>query len=611
MKALTIKGSIFVKKNLATVVMKTINSMKLRDKLMLTFIAVVFIPIMVVGIFLTYELRGNAVKDAIEQSKMNVERVKKRTAEVLNVPIYISNNLQFDQKLSSLANGSYNTTFEVVDAFLEYQAFDYYLHYYPEVENIKLYISNPTLISNWEIIPINEQVRGFHWYSKSTEDPAYNRWYYLEDETKNNRQYLSLVRRINFLDYKTYGILVMTVNQRQLNMILQQEPFLTMIVDESNYIISANQTELIGKSMYEIIDPMHSISDEPTIIEGDIDGEPSQIIIDSLQPEMSQNHLKIISIVTDKHIVKDANRLSLLGIVVTFAGIVFAIVLIAAVSWLLSKRLSNLSQNLDRVSKGDLTARIVVDGDDEIGQLSKQFNQMVENIHQLIEQVQDATQQRNLLEISQKEIKLKMMASQINPHFLFNTLESIRMKSYMKGEKEIAMVVKQLGKLMRKSLEVGGNTIPLSSEIEMVCCYLEIQKFRYENRLHYELAIDPLSENIQIYPLIIQPLVENAVIHGLEDKEDGGTVYITTSLTDTELTVIVEDNGCGISQEKLASINEMLNNPNELDGNRIGLLNVHNRLRLSYGEDSGLRISSIEGKGTKIIFTIPRGDGHV
>lgn len=611
MKALTIKGSIFVKKNLATVVMKTINSMKLRDKLMLTFIAVVFIPIMVVGIFLTYELRGNAVKDAIEQSKMNVERVKKRTAEVLNVPIYISNNLQFDQKLSSLANGSYNTTFEVVDAFLEYQAFDYYLHYYPEVENIKLYISNPTLISNWEIIPINEQVRGFHWYSKSTEDPAYNRWYYLEDETKNNRQYLSLVRRINFLDYKTYGILVMTVNQRQLNMILQQEPFLTMIVDESNYIISANQTELIGKSMYEIIDPMHSISDEPTIIEGDIDGEPSQIIIDSLQPEMSQNHLKIISIVTDKHIVKHANRLSLLGIVVTFAGIVFAIVLIAAVSWLLSKRLSNLSQNLDRVSKGDLTARIVVDGDDEIGQLSKQFNQMVENIHQLIEQVQDATQQRNLLEISQKEIKLKMMASQINPHFLFNILESIRMKSYMKGEKEIAMVVKQLGKLMRKSLEVGGNTIPLSSEIEMVCCYLEIQKFRYENRLHYELAIDPLSENIQIYPLIIQPLVENAVIHGLEDKEDGGTVYITTSLTDTELTVIVEDNGCGISQEKLASINEMLNNPNELDGNRIGLLNVHNRLRLSYGEDSGLRISSIEGKGTKIIFTIPRGDGHV
>lgn len=596
-----------MEKNLASVVMKTINSMKLRDKLMVTFIVVVFIPIMVVGIFLTYELRDNAVKDAIEQSKMNVERVKKRTAEVLNVPIYISNNLQFDQKLSSLANGSYDTTFEVVDAFQEYQAFDYYLHYYPEVENIKLYINNPTLISNWEIIPINEQVRGFHWYSKSTEDPAYNRWYYLEDETKNNRQYLSLVRRINFLDYKTYGILVMTVNQRQLNMILQQEPFLTMIVDESNYIISANQTELIGKSMYEIIDPMHSISDEPTIIEGEIEGEPSQIIIDSLQPEMSQNHLKIISIVTDKHIVKDANRLSLLGIVVTFAGVVFAIVLIAAVSWLLSKRLSNLSQNLDRVSKGDLTARIVVDGDDEIGQLSKQFNQMVKNIHQLIEQVQDATQQRNLLEISQKEIKLKMMASQINPHFLFNTLESIRMKSYMKGEKEIAMVVKQLGKLMRKSLEVGGNTIPLSSEIEMVCCYLEIQKFRYENRLNYELAIDPLSENIQIYPLIIQPLVENAVIHGLEDKEDGGTVYITTSVSDNELTVIVEDNGCGISQEKLASIKEMLNNPNELDGNRIGLLNVHNRLRLTYGEDSGLRISSIEGKGTKIQFTLTAG----
>ncbi|MDQ0230743.1 sensor histidine kinase [Metabacillus malikii] len=596
-----------MKKNVATFLIKTINDLKLRDKLMVIFISVVFIPIFVVGIVLTNELRDDAITDAIELSKLNVERVKKRTVDLLNVPIYVSNNLQFDQKLSSLVNKKYDNTFDVVAEYLDYKTFDYYLHYYSSIENIKLYIDNPTLMSNWEIIPINEHAAGANLYHLASDDPAYNRWYYLTDNTKNNNPYLSLVRRINFLDYKTYGVLVVTVNIRQVNMILEQEPYLTMIVDDANHIIAANQPDFIGERMDGIIDPKHEITSDTMIIEGEFEGEASRFIIDHLRPEMSQNELKIISVVTEKEIVKDANKLGLLGAIVTIAGVVFAIILIVIVSWLLSKRLSNLSKSLDKVSKGDLSARIVVDGDDEIGQLSMQFNQMVENIHQLIEQVQDATQQRNLLEIRQKEIKLKMMASQINPHFLFNTLESIRMKAFMKGEKDIAMVVKQLGKLMRKSLEVGGNTIPLRNEIEMVRCYLEIQKFRYENRLNYQLSVDPNTEEIPIYPLIIQPLVENAVIHGLEDREDGGTVTVSTHLDESNLLVTVEDNGSGIQPEKLSSIQEMLLNPNELDGNRIGLLNVHNRLRLSYGDDSGLKITSTVGKGTKIQFTI-RGD---
>ncbi|WP_084821956.1 sensor histidine kinase [Bacillus sp. SA1-12] len=600
-----------MRKNIEILFIKTINNMKLRDKLIFTFIVVVFIPIMVVGLFLTYELRDNAVKDAIEQSQVNVERVKKRTAEILNVPIYISNNLQFDQRLSELVNTSYKSTYEVVKAYRDYRTFDYFLQYYPEIYNIKFYMDNPTLINNWEFIPVGEEERNLFWFGHSVSEPGFNRWYYLADETKANHYYLSLVKRINFLEQKTHGTLVITIDPRQLKKILQQEPFLTMIVDESNFIISANQPHIVGKGLYEIIDPKHKIKNQPAVINGEINGESSQIIVDNLLPEMSQNQLRIISIVTDKHIVKDANKLSMLGAAVTLIGVIIAVILITSVSWLLSKRLSNLSQNINRLSAGDLSTRIVVDGDDEIGQLSKQFNNMVENIHGLIDQVEETTKQKNALEMSQNEIKLKMMASQINPHFLFNTLESIRMKSHMKGEKEIAKVVKQLGKLMRKSLEVGGSKIPLSSEIEMVRCYLEIQKFRYENRLNYELSIDPLSENMKILPLIIQPLVENAVIHGLEDREDGGMILIKTKVIAEFLTVTVEDNGSGMKEERLNEIIHMLAEHHEGNGNRIGLLNVHNRLQLTYGKQSGLMIDSQEGKGTKIQFNMPRGDENV
>ncbi|MEJ9319080.1 sensor histidine kinase, partial [Halalkalibacterium halodurans] len=199
------------------------------------------------------------------------------------------------------------------------------------------------------------------------------------------------------------------------------------------------------------------------------------------------------------------------------------------------------------------------------------------------------------------------------PHFLFNTLESIRMKSHMKGETEIAKVVKQLGKLMRKSLEVTGHHIPLRNELDMVRCYLEIQTFRYGDRLHYELYIDPQSEMVEILPLIIQPLVENAVIHGLERTEDGGTVTISTIVNGNDLTVIVNDDGCGMDEEKLEAIQNMLHHPQEVDGNKIGLLNVHKRLQLTYGKTSGLIIESAKGKGTCVRFTISqiRGDDDV
>jgi two-component system sensor histidine kinase YesM len=186
------------------------------------------------------------------------------------------------------------------------------------------------------------------------------------------------------------------------------------------------------------------------------------------------------------------------------------------------------------------------------------------------------------------------------------------MKAHMKGEKEIAGVVKLLGKLMRKSISVTGELVTLQSEIELVKCYLEIQKFRYDDRLTFSLNIDPLSENILIHPLIIQPLVENAVLHGLEDKSQGGKVEIITKVIEEELHVIVSDNGVGISDEKLLSINKALENTVDDRENRIGLVNVHQRLILSFGKGSGLNIESDLNGGTNVSFVIPvRGNDHV
>lgn len=150
------------------------------------------------------------------------------------------------------------------------------------------------------------------------------------------------------------------------------------------------------------------------------------------------------------------------------------------------------------MSTGDFDTSLKIDGKDEIALLARQFNSMVRSINDLMYEVQESNDQNSLLEQKQNDIRFKMLASQINPHFLFNALESIRMEAHMKGQVEIARVVRLLGKMMRSNLEVGRSKILLSQELEVVRCYLDIQQFRYEDRLKYQFIVDPAVESLYI-----------------------------------------------------------------------------------------------------------------
>jgi len=224
-----------------------------------------------------------------------------------------------------------------------------------------------------------------------------------------------------------------------------------------------------------------------------------------------------------------------------------------------------------------------------------------------VNEVRESNRQKHQLEMKQNEIRLKMLASQINPHFLFNALESIRMKAHLKGEKEIAQTVRLLGKLMRRNLEISRRLARLEDEIDIVRCYLDIQRFRYEERLNYELLIEPGMEQIPVPPLIIQPIVENAVVHGIEGKEEGGTVTVRIVREGDDALVEVADDGVGMEEDRLAALIASLDEQEGEEQRRIGLRNVHQRLILMYGPASGLSIESASGSGTRVSFRLPAG----
>jgi two-component system sensor histidine kinase YesM len=591
---------------------RMLNNMKLRTKLFSSFIAVVFIPVLIVGFFLTNELRDMALTNATEQNATNVERVKVRTTELLNIAYDSAYRMANDSRLQVVTNRQYNTIYEVVVAYREYQVFIENRRLYKEISNLRFYIENPTMLNNWEFIQPEPAIVAADWYQKAlnSENGRVN-WYFLEDE-RDNLKYLSLVRKVHFPVEGTVGVLVINVNMNMLNAILNQEAFDSMLVDENNTIIAAKSAAWVGKTLGEIDFDQEDMLKQSGSFDTDVDGRASRVLIEPLVPESSLNSLRIISVFSIDNIVKDANRVNILALIVISASLIIAIFLIYGVSTILSKRMLRLSKHITKVATGNFDIVLEIDGRDEIGQLSRQFNSMVSSINGLVMEVQESDRQKNLLESKQNEIKLKMMASQINPHFLFNALESIRMKAHLKGEKEISQVVRLLGKLMRRSLEVSSGRTKLMDEIDNVRCYLDIQKFRYEDRLEYSLRIDPRVEQMFIPPLIIQPLVENAVIHGLENKLEGGIVYVNAELVGDHIQIDVFDNGMGMEAEKIAELYKSLNEAEDDERNRIGLRNVHLRLILSYGKEHGLTFESKPGSGTHISFTIPvGGEWHV
>ncbi len=583
--------------------------MKIMNKMTLAFLFVVLIPTAFVGVFLTFKFRQAALENATLEVNNSVNRISKLTSDILKVPDDISSYLLFDTRLEEVVNTRYDSVLKTVHAYNNYPDIKQYLQIYStQIENIRLYIYNPTLLDNWCYIQPDENIKNSFWYKNAMDAVRFSLWYYFDDETKSNQKYLSLVRRIRFTSYNTNGVLVISLNRDYLSSMLSQEPFQVFIVDDNENIVATNQSGYLGKTLHDDSYTAVLSGKGAGTFEQEIEGKAYKIITEELKSPSSINGLKIISVFSIDNIVAQSNQILVQGLIITIISALASGVLIYIVSYLLSKRIMKLSRHIRQVTKGDLDTKFVISGNDEAGQLSAQFNSMVESIKLLISEVKESNMQKNQLQLKQNELRLKMMASQIDPHFLFNALESIRMKALINGESEVSHITKVLGKLMRKKLEIHSREIPLKNELDMVRCYLEIEKYRYDERLDYELDIGPESEEITVPALLIQPLVENAVHHGLANVNGKCLVSIKTEIRENELHVWVTDNGEGMSGEKLKTVVRQLDEADTQE-DHIGLNNVNMRIKLTYGEKYRLNIASRLHEGTQIHFSIPAVGG--
>lgn len=280
------------------------------------------------------------------------------------------------------------------------------------------------------------------------------------------------------------------------------------------------------------------------------------------------------------------------------AGLALAVAVSVYISRRVSNPLAQLSEAMDKFDGHEFTPSPVENTTQEIGSLQESFNHMAVEISSLMEIIKDREQQKRKLEVN-------FLRAQINPHFLYNTLFSIRCAVEVGKNSQAAQMLGAFIDLLRSTLAVKDNTVPLYDELETTRKYLVVQKLRYGEKVNYEVEMEKGTEHCMVPPLILQPLVENSIFHGLEAKSEGGTVIIESALQGENLLLTITDDGAGMDPETLERAQKNCLQNGAGDGHSVGMANVHNRIRLNYGEGYGLTLESIKGIGTTITLLMP------
>ncbi len=297
----------------------------------------------------------------------------------------------------------------------------------------------------------------------------------------------------------------------------------------------------------------------------------------------------------------------------SFIAALVILVMVIYISYMISQSITSpvreLSRVTARVAGGDMSVRADLDTGAELGVLSRSLDEMIERINTLISQVR--TEQENL-----RVAELELLQAQINPHFLYNTLDTIIWLAEAGDQSKVVSMVGSLSDFFRASLGQGRDIVSIGDEIRHVSSYLEIQQVRYQDILVYSIDVPEDIYISRIPKITLQPLVENALYHGIKNKRGGGCITITGKVESKCIYLYIEDNGIGMTEERLEQINRKINagekTENEADagGNReeaeiFGLYNVNERIRLKFGSRYGIHIDSEFNKGTVVTVLLP------
>ena len=588
-----------------SVFLKFYKNLSIRNKLISTLLVQILIPLVLIG-YLSYKNSESIINDnSANYSRDILNMIQLRLDDYTHNLTNISQDLLYEDKIYTALKSSTDSD----DPIQQY-----------EYENTINSYLKMVVISRSEIRSIcifsND---GKEYYQDdntkeagSSADIPYSKmlakarqmkgkpYIYVVSEDKKAKA-IYLVRQINDRDhFGELGLLVLKIKTELLDEVYQG-----LTGNLQNIMILSPDMDLIASRIND------DLSVYSGILSDKINGESGGLIDQKSGLSVSYITLKntgwkVVAYVTLDELYKDANTLRRNIVMLCAIVILVLTVLTIFIAFDIVKPINRLVKGMKKVQAGEGNVQIKDDRGDELGFLNKAFNEMSSEIDHLVNWVYRE-------QLTRKEAELKALQSQINPHFLFNTLEAINWLAQLNNVPEISDTVSDLSDLMEGSIGRDDRLITIKEEFTYADKYISLQKRRFGDRIELVKNIQPEVNSIKIPRLLIQPLIENAVYHGIERIRGKGIITLNAEKFDDFVSIEVIDNGAGMEREDLEQLNERLSMDNDtyfksLSDKRsksIGIENVNRRIKLFYGENYGLNIESEAGKFTKAVVIIP------
>ncbi|WP_055107345.1 cache domain-containing sensor histidine kinase [Paenibacillus ihumii] len=580
-----------------------LKNLKLAQKLILINSVLIVIPLGALGVYAFSSFRGTMEANVGESQLQTMKQI------TLNIDTYMEelNRLslmpyQYQDILDYLASerkpGSSLSLEEI--SLLNNFVSKVFLNGRIDIMGVSLYGSKG---ASYVVMPESQYVTSYkldedaEWLKEAQGhfgEPIFLTTHELKPTSGSVYEVFSIVRELRSFDSgQTIGYIVLDVDPAVVGTILAQ---VQLGRNESLYITNAAGDIVISKgSVVPGADGAAASFRGEGVTHLETNGE--RMLVSYATSELTQ--WTTVGAVPVSELMQDSvqvrNSIMIMGMVCIGSAMLFSVF----TAYRITLPIRKLSRLMKKVEKGQLEVTFPVNQWDEVGQLGSAFNKMVSRLSELGYLLYET-------EIREKDAQIAALQSKINPHFLYNTLGSISMYAELEGSKEITTMTNNLSRILRYSLNAHQSGVVLKDEIEHIRSYMAIQKLRYDERLHFTLDIAAEAMDCAVIPLMIQPIVENSFKHGLDKGVGEGRISLAGGIQDGLLRLTVEDDGIGLTTAQLEHIRRQLAYSRDLGGETgNGLLNVHRRLVLCYGERYGLTIDSMPYRGVRVTLTIP------
>ncbi|ANX01543.1 histidine kinase [Thermoclostridium stercorarium subsp. leptospartum DSM 9219] len=576
---------------------KHFRDLPIYKKLVFSFVFLAIFPALFIGI-LSYCRSSELIKHKTEQYTNDIlmemgNNIENKLREAERVTFQVLSNSIIQNSLKKSNRGFANEQEKITAEKNIHSQLSGLISSVSDIAAIQIISNNGTIYYvNPASISLNDNEEERKIVEKGLGRPY---WFNTDPST----QTLMVGRVINSLDaQKKIGYVFVYLRESSIiNTFKETELFNNgklYIIDQQGYIVLARDRNLLGKRNEFTSKAINGFMDNNTFTTAKIAGKNYYVSYRDIKGTSWKMVCFIPSLEYEWEVILLRNWIFLTILLCCLLSFVLSVV----ISKDISKPVQDLSKKMQEVGKGNFSVYIDYDAKDEIGVLSRRFNEMVSQVNLLIKKVYQE-------ELLKQKAELKSLRMQINPHFLYNTLESINWMARMHGVPEIGRMVKALGDLMRASIN-GEDFISVREEIRNIENYLTIQKFRYGDKISAEMDINPGILDVKIPKLIFQPIVENAVIHGIENKIGNGKISIEGFSENGTVILRVKDDGIGMDEELCSKILSENHDSGKTDRHtHIGLKNVDKRIKMYYGEKYGIKIQSRKGCGTCVSISIP------